>query len=210
MSLLLVDTWVAEGDVPAVAAALIGPSGVADLRVAGDARQDSLFALASLTKPLVAVAALVAAEEGALDLDAPVGDHLPQYREPARATITARHLLAHASGLTEVARGTPPLDVEPVHPPATRRVYSNEGFHVLGALIGAATGIDFHRYVAEAVFEPLGMDAHLPLPEDEYGRALEVLEPGLVAPGVQLFNGSEWRRRGTAAGGCFATAEAYG
>jgi len=210
MSLHLVDSWVEEGDVPAVSAVVVGPSDVGRVRVAGDARADSLFALASLTKPIVAVAVLVAAEEGALDLDAPAGAHLAPYRDGARAEITARHLLAHASGLPETARGVPPLDVQPVHAPATRRVYSNEGYHVLGGLLDAATGMDYRRYVTEAVLEPLAMDAFLPLPESEDGRALAVLEPGLSAPGVQLFNGAEWRRRGTAPGGCFATAEAYG
>src|SRR6516162_5854546 len=128
MSLHLVDSWVEEGDVPAVSAVVVGPSDVGRVRVAGDARADSLFALASLTKPIVAVAVLVAAEEGALDLDAPAGAHLAPYRDGARAKITARHLLAHASGLPETARGVPPLDVQPVHAPATRRVYSNEGY----------------------------------------------------------------------------------
>ena len=201
MALDAVNNWVAEGDVPGVAVALVGRSGVEELHFAGTAQADSLFALASLTKPIVAIAALVAAEEGAIELDAPVGDHLAAYRDAARANITARHLLAHASGLPETAKGVPPLEVQPLRPPATRRAYSNEGYHVLGALIEAASGIDYRRYVTEAVLRPLDMDAFLPLPDEEAGRALEVQEPGLVAPGVQLFNGPEWRRRGSAAGG---------
>jgi CubicO group peptidase (beta-lactamase class C family) len=204
-----INSWVSEGDVPGVAVAVVGRSGVDKVHVAGTAEADSLFALASLTKPIVALAALVAAEEGAIELDAPVSDHLPDYGDAARADITARHLLAHASGLPETAKGVPSLEVRPVRPPATRRAYSNEGYHVLAALIEAASGIDYRRYVTEAVLRPLDMDAFLPLPDEESGRALEVQEPGLVAPGVQLFNGSEWRRRGSAAGGCFATAEAY-
>jgi CubicO group peptidase (beta-lactamase class C family) len=124
--------------------------------------------------------------------------------------VTARHLLSHASGLPESGpRGTPPLEVELVHPPGTRRVYSNEGYAVLGELIAAATGIPHADYVRQAVFEPLGMDAFLGLPDHEAPRALEVLEPGMWRPGLQLFNSVEWRRRATAAGGAFATAEAY-
>jgi CubicO group peptidase (beta-lactamase class C family) len=209
MPLSLIDTWVADGDVPAVAAAVVGREGVRELRVAGAADERSLFALASLTKPLVALAVLVAAEEGALDLDAPVGEHLAPYRVPGRDRITARHLLSHASGLPESAKGVAPLDVEPVRPPAELRVYSNEGFHVLGALLAAATGIDFRRYVTEAVFDAGGLDAHLPLPDHETARALEVRDPGLSAPGLPLFNAPEWRRRGNAAGGAFATVTAY-
>src|SRR6185503_5897289 len=80
----MIDTWVAEGDAAAVAAAVVGPEGIRESDLAGEARPDSLFALASLTKPLVAVAVLVAAEEGSIDLDAPVGEHLGPYRAPDR------------------------------------------------------------------------------------------------------------------------------
>jgi CubicO group peptidase (beta-lactamase class C family) len=210
MSLEMIETWVAEGDAPAVAAALVDARGVREVHVAGAATADSLFALASVTKPMLALAVLVAAEEGVVDLDRPVADHLPTYRTPTREAITVRHLLAHASGLPELAKGVPVLDVEPVRPPATRRVYSNVGFHVLGAVLSSVTGIDHAQYVTEAVFEPLGMDAYLPLPEEHASRALEVIDPGLAEPGMQLFNSPEWRRRGSAAGGAFATAEACG
>jgi CubicO group peptidase (beta-lactamase class C family) len=206
----MIDTWVAEGDAPAVAAAVVGPEGIRESRLAGAAHAGSLFALASLTKPLVAMAVLVAAEEGSIDLDAPVGEHLEQYREPARSAITPRHLLSHASGLPEAGpAGTPAIDVEPVWPPATRRVYSNEGYAVLGALLAAATGMGHAGYVRAAVLEPLRMDAYLGLPEGEAGRALDVREPGLWRPGLPLFNSREWRARATAAGGAFATCAAY-
>src|SRR5437588_260208 len=78
MSLELIDSWVEEGDVRGVSAVVVDASGVREARTAGDARPDSLFALASLTKPLVAAAVLVAAEEGALDLDDPVASHVPE------------------------------------------------------------------------------------------------------------------------------------
>jgi CubicO group peptidase (beta-lactamase class C family) len=209
MPLAAIDRWVSDGDVPAVAAAIVDRDGIRDLRVAGDADERSLFALASLTKPLVALAALVAAEEGSIDLDAAVAEHLTAYGRPSTAAITARHLLAHASGLPESAKGVAPLEVEPARPPGRRRVYSNEGFHVLAALLAAATGIDYRRYVTEAVFGAGRLDAHLPLPDQEADRALTVREPGLSRPGVELFNAAEWRRRGNAAGGAFATVGAY-
>ena len=73
--------------------------------------------LASVTKLATAVAVLVAAEEGIVDLDEPAG--------PPGSTV--RHLLAHASGL--------PLDGDvPVARPGTKRIYSNTGFEVLAAL----------------------------------------------------------------------------
>lgn len=71
--------------VPAAAAAVIGPAGV--LATHGDTAR--VFALASVTKPLVARAAQVAVEEGVVNLDTPAG--------PPGSTV--RHLLAHTSGL---------------------------------------------------------------------------------------------------------------
>jgi CubicO group peptidase (beta-lactamase class C family) len=188
---------------------VVTADGVVETRCAGDAQESSLFALASLTKPLVALAAMVAAEEGAIDLDAPVGEHLTAFRSSSRAAITPRHLLSHASGLPESAAVADPLEVEPVTPPATRRIYSNEGYAVLGLLITAATRIPHPQYVREAVFEPLGMDARLGLDEADEGRALPVREPGLYRPGLALFNSRAWRQRAGAAGGAFATVGAY-
>jgi len=206
----MIESWVDEGDAPAVAAAVVGPSGIREAHAAGAAAPDSLFALASLTKPLVALAVMVAAEEGSIDLDAPVAEHLAAYRTQAKAAITPRHLLAHASGLPEVGPpGVPALDVEPVCPLATRRIYSNEGYAVLGALLAETTGIGHAEYVQAAVFAPLGMDAFLGLPESQERRALEVREPGLWRAGTPLFNSRQWRRRATAAGGAFATCAAY-
>src|SRR6476659_6675716 len=210
VALEMVDTWVDAAGVPAVAAAIVGPEGVREQRAAGEAEPGSLFALASLTKPIVAPAVLVGVEEGALELDEPVGRHLAAYAAGPRAAVTPRHLLSHASGLPESGpAGVPALEVELARPPGTRRVYSNEGYAVLGELLAAATGIPHPDYVRQAVFEPLGMDAYLGLPEHEDTRALRVREPGMWRPGLQLFNSIEWRRRATAAGGAFATVDAY-
>lgn len=128
----LLDDW----PVPTAAAAVVGPSGV--LATHGDL--DRRFRLASVTKPLVARAAQVAVEEGAVDLDTEAG--------PPGSTI--RHLLAHTSGLAM-------LDDKVIAKPGTRRVYSNTGFAVLAQTIERATDIDFAEYLSAAVFEPLGM-----------------------------------------------------
>jgi CubicO group peptidase (beta-lactamase class C family) len=98
------------------------------------------FALASVTKPLVALATLVAVEEGSLDLDQAAG--------PPGSTI--RHLLAHASGLG------PDSDAV-LAPPANRRIYSNRGFEVLGAALADATALPVAQYIHEAVVEPLAL-----------------------------------------------------
>ena len=126
------DSW----PVGAAAAAVVGPAGV--LAEHGDTHRR--FALASVTKPLAARAVHVAVEEGAVELDTAAG--------PPGATV--RHLLAHTSGLSMHSG-----DI--MAEPGKRRVYSNYGFAVLAETLERATGIEFGRYLAEAVFEPLGM-----------------------------------------------------
>src|SRR5436309_6235522 len=127
---------IADWPVDFAAGAVVAPSGV--IAQYGDTRRR--FALASVTKPLVARAAQIAIEEGVVDLDTEAG--------PPGSTV--RHLLAHATGY---AMNSPELLAKP----GQRRVYSNYGFRVLAETIQQGAGIEFGEYLAESVFEPLGM-----------------------------------------------------
>jgi len=129
---------------------------------------------ASVTKVATALATLVAAEEGVVELDEPAG--------PEGATV--RHLLAHASGL--------PLHAgPPIAQPGQRRIYSNHGFEVLAEHLEAAAEMPFPEYLREAVLAPLGLRAELrgdagsglvgPL-DDLLALGRELLAPTLVAP----------------------------
>jgi len=101
-----------------------------------------VFRWASVTKPVTALACLVAAEEGAIDLDEPAG--------PPESTF--RHLLAHASGL--------PLEgASPIARPGERRIYSDHGFDVLGGALAEHVRMEFGDYLREAVVRPLGLGA---------------------------------------------------
>jgi CubicO group peptidase (beta-lactamase class C family) len=113
----------------------------ADGRVVA-ARGDTTLAgeWASVTKIVTALAVLVAVEEGTVDLDEPAG--------PPGSTV--RHLLGHASGLAYDNDGV-------LAPPGRRRIYSNQGFNALGALVAERSGMAFGTYLAEAVFDPVGM-----------------------------------------------------
>ncbi len=132
---------VADWPVPTAAAAAVGPEGV----LAATGAVDHRFGLASVTKPLAALAVLVAVEEGALDLDHPADEWLIP-------GATLRHLLAHASGLA-------PERPMKSFPPAVRRVYSNVGIELAASLVSAATGMAFPRYLDEALARPLGLAA---------------------------------------------------
>ncbi len=161
-----IDDW----DVPFAAAGVTDPSGT--LATRGDAAV--VVPLASVSKPVAALAVLVAAEEGVVDLDEPAG--------PPGATV--RHLLAHASGL--------PFNGDvPIAAPGTRRIYSNEGFRLLGARVAELAEMSFTDYVRAAIVEPLGLgldpDGHPGAGmraslDDILAFARELLVPRLVAP----------------------------
>jgi CubicO group peptidase (beta-lactamase class C family) len=133
----VIDTW----PVPNVAAAVVTADGVLESHGPGT-RQ---FALASVTKPLAALAVLVAVEEEALLLE----DAADEALIPG---ATLRHLLSHASGLAPER----PLRS---FPPATRRVYSNVGIELAANLVASATGMPFASYLDEALVRPLGLAA---------------------------------------------------
>jgi CubicO group peptidase (beta-lactamase class C family) len=130
---------VLDWPVPHAAAAVVGADGEV-LAVAGE--QEREFRLASVTKPIVAYAVLIAVEEGAVDWDDPAG--------PEGSTI--RHLAAHTSGVS-FEEGK--IQAKP----GVRRIYSNRGFELLGDAVAAAAGMPFADYLDEAVLTPLGMAA---------------------------------------------------
>ncbi len=136
--------------------------------------RDRVFRWASVTKPATALAVLVAAEEGVIDLDEPAG--------PPGSTI--RHLLAHASGLPFEGR-------VPISKPGQRRIYSNGGFEVLGEILARAAEMPFGDYLDAAVLRPLGMRAELHgspgaglygTLDDLIRLGAELQRPALVAP----------------------------
>jgi CubicO group peptidase (beta-lactamase class C family) len=144
--------------------------------VATHGSRDRVFRWASVTKLATALAALVAAEEGVVDLDQPAG--------PPGSTV--RHLLAHASGL--------PFDAGarvPIARPGRRRIYSNAGFEVLAEVVAKAAEMPFAEYLAAAVLHPLELDAKLrgsPAAgmdgtlDDLLRLGAELQRPSLVAP----------------------------
>jgi len=161
------------------------------------------FPWASVTKLATALAALVAAEEGSINLDEPAG--------PPGSTI--RHLLAHASGL-------PPDAGAPIAKPGTRRIYSNAGFETLADAVGQRAEMPFSDYLRQAVLEPLDLSAGLEgspasglrgslddllrlgrellsptlVAEETLGEATAVAFPGLVGvlPGYGRMEPNDW------------------
>jgi CubicO group peptidase (beta-lactamase class C family) len=196
IALAAIEGWGADH----AAAAVVGPDGV----VASHGDLDRAFRWASVTKLAAALAVLDAVEDALIDLDEPAG--------PPGATV--RHLLAHTSGL--------PFEGEAVlAKPGTRRIYSNPGFDVLGALLAQRDGVPFDVALRNRILDPLRMTGttlvarpsdglHGPL-RDLAALAGELLRPTLVTratldaatttafpglagvlPGVGFFDPLDW------------------
>ena len=129
-----IDT-IADWPVDTAAVAVLDASGV--LEAIG---LDVVQPWASVTKPLTALAVLVAVDKQVVGLDDPVG--------PPGSTV--RHLLAHASGVG--------YDSDAVlAPPGRRRIYSNRGFEILAGYVASRAGTPFEDLLTRYVLEPLGM-----------------------------------------------------
>ena len=179
------------------------------------------FALASLSKPLVATACLLAAHEGLLDLDADLTALVPE----ARCRATLRELLSHAGGApfdsaearrvqldpsagwAEVAAAY--CDVEPVDAPRARRLYSNVGYALAALALERAAGTGYRAAIQRLVLAPLGMaDTAFGAPTDD-PTVMAVREPGLLGHGEQAFNGARFRALGLPQSGAYGTAADY-
>ena len=150
---------------------------------------DPVFQAASLTKPVIAFAALKLVRDGQLDLRASVSRYLPEgyvHRQkpfnsandnpvdhvPAStlARIPLGTLLNHSSGLPNWTRGS----LSPEFEPGERWQYSGEGYVLLQAVISAVTGQDIESVVAQRVFDPLGMrHSRLRLTDDIRAQVLD-------------------------------------
>ncbi|WP_181770721.1 serine hydrolase domain-containing protein [Amycolatopsis pittospori] len=157
-------------------------SGILHRGTGVEATSDSVFQLGSVAKVYTASLVMGLAEEGRLDLDAPVIEVLPEFAtvDPeATKTITARQLLSHTSGLTcdftdDTGRGDDCLAkyVEAARgvgmdcPPGTAASYSSVGYNVLGRIVEVLTGLTWDDALRERLIAPLGLTETMTLPEE--------------------------------------------
>ena len=140
--------------------------GPADRRVA----PDSVFFLASVTKPIVATAVMQLVDEGRLDLHAPISRYVSDYGGGARDRVTSWHVLTHTSGIPDVglehiARGRPSFQTMlsrvrgemPTFEPGSRYSYASNPWYLLAAAITRLTGMPFPVALRQRVMAPLGM-----------------------------------------------------
>jgi serine beta-lactamase-like protein LACTB len=151
--------------------------GSADLENSVRATAHTLYRLASVSKPITAVAALLLWQQGKLDLDAPLQKYCPEYPQK-EATITTRELLGHLGGIRHyksdsqddpeisntrhftnpIVGGIQFFKNDPlVAKPGTEFHYSTQGYTLVGCAIEGASGENYADYVRENVLTPAGM-----------------------------------------------------
>ena len=135
-------------------------------------REDALFLVASITKPLTAIAVMMLVERGHISLDEPVVDWLPKFGRHGKETVLVRHLLTHTSGLpdmlpndTQLRTAHKPLsafveeiyDLPLLFPPGTKVNYQSMGFALLAEIVHQVTGTALADFLQKELFAPLGM-----------------------------------------------------
>lgn len=130
---------------------------------------DTVFDLASLTKPIATATALMTlVEKRSVQLDDPVAKYLPDFRTHGKESITVLQLLTHQSGLIpdnalrDYTSGKEKawenlFQLTPTVEPGSKFLYSDVGFLVLGRLVETVAGEDLHTYTQRVLFRPLGM-----------------------------------------------------
>jgi CubicO group peptidase (beta-lactamase class C family) len=144
--------------------------GQADLQKKLPMQKDTIFGIASMTKPIVATAVMILKDEGKLSLDDPVAKHLPAFKEvalasgPPKREMTIRHLLTHTAGLggSQENEGTIEQTAERLakrkldFEPGSKWQYS-PGLTVAGRIVEVVSGKPLDKFLQERIFEPLKM-----------------------------------------------------
>ncbi|WP_154794822.1 serine hydrolase domain-containing protein [Occultella kanbiaonis] len=204
-------------DVPGIAVGLVADGelaaargfGVRDRTTSEPVTEDSMFHLASVSKPFVAVAMLQLAERGQVDLDAPVLTYLPYFRVLGGHTeaITVRHLLTHTAGIPDVEDyrwhepehddGALERFVRSVAASTSERApggevhYCNTGYEIAGDIIAKVGGRSFEDHLRTRVLIPAGMTRSTFIPREVPGRlatAPHLGVPAAVLPGVYPYH----------------------
>lgn len=117
----------------------------------------TIFAAASLTKPLFAYAVLKMVERGELDLDAPLTKYTekPYISDPRIDLVTTRRVLSHSTGFPNWS-GSKPVWFK--NQPGTKFGYSGEGFLYLQKVVEKITGQPLANYLQQEILAPLGMN----------------------------------------------------
>lgn len=211
--------------------------GTQDLAGAKRMRADTIFRIASMTKPVAATAIMMLVEEGKLSLDDPVAKYIPEFAErvvvenfnladgsyatrPPREPVRIRHLLSHSSGLAyaftnDVAYRlsrleNPPNPMPLLFDPGARWNYGN-GISIAANILERIERKGLDVFLQERIFGPLGMrDTSFVVPAAKNSRVATVHRPGDGGELVEEPNPAEIRSGVSGDGGLHSTAADYG
>lgn len=208
--------------------------GFSDLEKKAPMSPDSVFWIASMTKPVTATAVMMMVEEGKIAVDDPVAQYLPEFRYLKDAAgndivITIKQCLTHSSGLSDLtpneSKGittlkdlTPLVAAKPVQfPPGSKWQYCQTGINTAARIVEVVSGKLFPEFVQERLFDPLGMTDTSFYPGEEQVARLAMsykrTEAGeLEKAEIPFLNGrspSDKGRYPMANGGLFSTAGDY-
>jgi CubicO group peptidase (beta-lactamase class C family) len=202
----------------AAAVLLVEARGQRHLHAFGQARPDTVFLLASITKPMTAMAVMALVEEGRLSLADPAHKHLPELTGGDRDLITVKQLLNHTSGLPDqlpdnlaLRRRQAPLAEfvagalrAPLRfKPGSSVAYQSMGFLLAGEIAQRLTHLPLREQLHRKLFQPLGMaTASLGLG----GRKLEETARCQVPDDPGGWNSPYWRDLGSPWGGAHGSA----
>lgn len=178
----LADDWRAGANIPGLSAAIVQGDqvvwtqgfGLADAEQLTPARPETVFRIASISKPITAVAVMQLVERGLVALEDPIQKFVPSFPRKPQGEIRIRHLLTHTSGIRHyrgsefsLAESFPTLDraigvfrQDPLEfAPGERYLYSTYGYNLLQGVVESVTGQTFNDYLRAAIFTPAGMSA---------------------------------------------------
>jgi CubicO group peptidase (beta-lactamase class C family) len=182
---------------------------------------DSIFLVASVTKPVVAAALMLLVERGKLLISDRVADHLPEFGNRGKEAVRIHHLLTHTSGLpdmlpenTELRRQHAPLsefvrrifELELDFAPGTRVQYQSTGIALLGEIVERISGLPLPTFLRQEFFIPLRMaDSSLGAGDLDASRIVHVNVPEEMRGVDWGWNQRYWWNFGAPWGGMFTT-----
>ena len=176
--------------------------GFADAARTRSWEKDTLVNVYSTTKTMTALTALMVADRGDLDFDAPVAKYWPEFAANGKAGVKVSHLMSHSAGLSgwrEPISGADLYDWEkvtallaaqaPFWEPGTASGYHalTQGY-LVGEVVRRITGKSLGTVFREEIAEPLGADFHIGLPASEDARVAHLIPPppgGAIGDGEQ-------------------------
>ena len=233
----LLEKWTADGAIPGGAIAvgrrgkLVEPQYFGRQGPEADAppiRRDGMFLLASITKPIVYLGAMILVERGLLSLSRRVTDYLPDFAAHHKEATLVQHLFTHTSGLPDMLKNNEDLrrkhapleefisgairETVPLFPPGTGYSYQSMGTLVVAELVQKLSGMTIHEFLRQEIFEPLGLASialgSRGMPAKTQERLVRVQTQAYQEPGFD-WNSKYWRELGSPWGGMFSTPEDF-